>query len=174
MFLKAGEQKKVTIPFDDKTFRYWNTKTNSWEIEAGEYTVYIGANVADIRLEEKVLVEGTTEEFPYDPEEMPALFLRTCAGCADDQFEKLLGHRFRQESGPVNWESMTRSARCITQRAPIARFIYKKLTQMKKKSEDAGKPDLNILFIYNMPFRAVAKMTGGAVSMEMVHGITLR
>ena len=42
---------------------------------------------------------------------------------------------------------------------------------MKKKSEDAGKPDLNILFIYNMPFRAVAKMTGGAVSMEMVHGI---
>lgn len=42
---------------------------------------------------------------------------------------------------------------------------------MKKKSEDAGKPDLNILFIYNMPFRAIAKMTGGMVSMEMVEGI---
>ena len=40
-------------------------------------------------------------------------------------------------------------------------LAYKKLTQMKKKSEDAGKPDLNILFIYNMPFRAIAKMTGG-------------
>ena len=33
------------------------------------------------------------------------------------------------------------------------------------------KPDLNILFIYNMPFRAIAKMTGGMVSMEMVEGI---
>ena len=42
---------------------------------------------------------------------------------------------------------------------------------MKKKSEDAGKPDLNILFIYNMPFRAIAKMPGGMVSMEMVEGI---
>ena len=42
---------------------------------------------------------------------------------------------------------------------------------MKKKSEDAGKPDLNILFIYNMPFRSIAKMTGGMVSMEMVEGI---
>ena len=30
---------------------------------------------------------------------------------------------------------------------------------MKKKSEAQGKPDLNILFIYNMPFRAIAKMT---------------
>ena len=42
---------------------------------------------------------------------------------------------------------------------------------MKKKSEEAGKPDLNVLFIYNMPFRALAKMTGGMVSMEMAEGI---
>ena len=42
---------------------------------------------------------------------------------------------------------------------------------MKKKAEDSGKPDLNTLFIYNMPFRAIAKMTAGAVDMEMVHGI---
>lgn len=51
------------------------------------------------------------------------------------------------------------------------RFIYGRLTDIKKKSEEKGKPDLNILFIYNMPFRALAKMTAGAVSMEMVDGI---
>ena len=53
----------------------------------------------------------------------------------------------------------------------LARFIYRRLTAMKKKSEEKGKPDLNILFIYNMPFRALAKMTAGAVSMDMVEGI---
>ena len=171
VFLKAGEQKKVTIPFDDKTFRYWNTKTNSWEIEAGEYTVYIGANVADICLEEKVLVEGTTEEFPYDPEEMPLYFSGLVQDVPDDQFEKLLGTPI--PSGKWSGELGVNDAFCqmYYAKSAIARFIYKKLTQMKKKSEDAGKPDLNILFIYNMPFRAVAKMTGGAVSMEMVHGI---
>ena len=42
---------------------------------------------------------------------------------------------------------------------------------MKKKADESGKPDLNIMFIYNMPFRAMAKMTQGAVSMEMVDGI---
>ena len=32
---------------------------------------------------------------------------------------------------------------------------------------------MNILFIYNMPFRAIAKMSGGMVSMEMVEGIVV-
>ncbi len=50
-------------------------------------------------------------------------------------------------------------------------MIYNRLTAMKRKSEDQGKPDLNTLFIYNMPFRAIAKMTGGAVSMDMVRGM---
>ena len=56
-------------------------------------------------------------------------------------------------------------------KSAISRFIYNRLTAMKKKSEEKGKPDLNILFIYNMPFRALAKMTAGAVSMDMVDGI---
>ena len=51
-------------------------------------------------------------------------------------------------------------------------MIYKILTNLKKKSEDKGKPDLNILFIYNMPFRGIAKMTHGAVSMKMAEGMT--
>ena len=47
----------------------------------------------------------------------------------------------------------------------------KNITNLKKKSEDKGKPDLNILFIYNMPFRGIAKMTHGAVSMKMAEGM---
>ena len=45
------------------------------------------------------------------------------------------------------------------------------MTDKIKKSEGKGKPDLNLLFIYNMPFRGIAKMTGGAASMEMARGI---
>ena len=42
---------------------------------------------------------------------------------------------------------------------------------IKAKNERKGRPDLNLLFIYNIPFRAIAKMTGGAVSMEMAEGL---
>ena len=53
----------------------------------------------------------------------------------------------------------------------LARLVYRILTDKIKKSEGKGKPDLNLLFIYNMPFRVIAKMTGGAASMEMARGI---
>ena len=36
-----------------------------------------------------------------------------------------------------------------------------------------GKPDLNVMFQYNMPLRALAKMTNGAISMGMVDGIVM-
>ena len=42
-----------------------------------------------------------------------------------------------------------------------------------KRSIQRGKPDLNILFQYNMPLRALAKMTNGAISMGMVDGIVM-
>ena len=58
-------------------------------------------------------------------------------------------------------------------RSGLARFLYRRLTAMKVKSEEKGTPNLNILFIYNMPFRALAKMTAGMISMEMVDGILL-
>ena len=90
---------------------------------------------------------------------------------ADGEFRELLVYPI--PSGKWSGELTVNDAICqmYYAKSPIARFVYNKLTKMKKKSEEAGKPDLNILFIYNMPFRAIAKMTGGMVSMEMVEGI---
>ena len=44
---------------------------------------------------------------------------------------------------------------------------------MLNASYKKGKPDLNVLFQYNMPLRALAKMTNGAISMGMVDGIVM-
>ena len=55
--LEAGESKTVTIPLDDKAFRYWNVKTDRWEVEGGSYQLLVGASSADIRLTAGVTVE---------------------------------------------------------------------------------------------------------------------
>ena len=47
------------------------------------------------------------------------------------------------------------------------------LGTLLRRSIKKGKPDLNILFQYNMPLRALSKMTNGAISMGMVDGIVL-
>ena len=51
--------------------------------------------------------------------------------------------------------------------------IWLVLTALLNASYKRGKPDLNILFQYNMPLRALAKMTNGAISMGMVDGIVM-
>lgn len=171
VFLKSGESKTVRIPFDDKTFRYWNTKTGGWEVEAGEYAICIGANVSDIRLKGSVTKAGTAEDMPYDAPSMPKYFSGMVQEVSDQEFERLLGHPI--PSGKWSGELTKNDAICqmYYARSGLARLIYKVLTNLKKKSEAKGKPDLNILFIYNMPFRGIAKMTGGAVSLEMVDGM---
>lgn len=171
VFLKSGESKTVTIPFDDKTFRYWNVKTDNWEIEMGDYDIMAGASVNDIRLKGKLSVEGTTDRYPYNPAQLPYYYTGLVQSIHDDEFRNLLGHPI--PSGKWLGEIGANDAICqmFYAKSALARMVYKRLTAMKKKSEDAGKPDLNILFIYNMPFRGIAKMTGGMVSREMVEGI---
>ena len=50
-------------------------------------------------------------------------------------------------------------------RAPVQSM--KSSTAMRQKAERKGTPDLNILSIYNMPFRGIAKLMGPMVSLEM-------
>ena len=45
------------------------------------------------------------------------------------------------------------------------------LTHLLEKSKKKGEPNLDILFIYNMPIRGISRMTGGMVNMKMVHAI---
>ncbi|SEG39284.1 beta-glucosidase [Butyrivibrio sp. Su6] len=171
VFLKAGESKKVTIAFDDKTFRYWNVKTNNWEVEDGKYIISVGASSADIRLTAEVFKSETTENIPYSKEDLPSYYSGKIQSVETAEYEKLLGRSV--PDGKWSGELGLNDAFCqmYYAKSSLARFAYKKLTAMKKKADESGKPDLNILFIYNMPFRAMAKMTGGAVSMEMAEGI---
>ena len=171
VFLKAGESKKVSIAFDDKTFRYFNVNTNKWEVEDGKYVISVGASSADIRLTGEVLKSETTENIPYKKEELPSYYSGKIQSVETAEYEKLLGRSV--PDGKWSGELGLNDAICqmYYAKSGLARFAYNRLTAIKKKADESGKPDLNILFIYNMPFRAMAKMTGGAVSMEMAEGI---
>lgn len=171
VFLKAGESRKVKIPFDDKTFRYWNVKTESWEVETGTYNVMIGSSVADIRLVGTIERTGSNIGMPYNPALLPYYYTGLVQKISDEEYETLLGHKI--PSGEWSGQLGVNDAICqmYYAKSRLARFVYKVLTDKKKKSEQTGKPDLNVLFIYNMPLRAIAKMTNGMVGMDMVHGM---
>lgn len=171
VFLKKGKSRRVTIPFDDKTFRYWNVKTGKWEREAGSYQIMVGSSVVDIRLEGNFSVKGTTTVYPYRKEALPSYYTGAVRTVPDKEYETLLGRPIPDGAWGGKLDVNDAICQMYYAKSALARGVYRILTNKKKKSEQSGKPDLNILFIYNMPFRAIAKMTNGMVSMEMVYGI---
>lgn len=173
VFLKAGEEASVSIPFDDKTFRVWNRMTERWEIEGGTYQISVGSSCRDLRLFTSVEKQGDLERLPYDREKCSCYYKADVRRVSDEAFEEILGYPV--PSGAWNQKSLDiNDALCqmYYAKSPLARRIYKVLDRKLKKSQsEGGVPDLNTMFQYNMPFRAIAKMTGGLVSMEMVRSM---
>ncbi len=173
VFLKAGESKTVSIHLDDKAFRYFNVDTNRFEVEGGDWTVMVGASCADIRLSGTVAVRGTGAKSPYDMTKFAKYFSGDIKNISDTEFEALLGYPIPDG----HWSGILDMNDAICQlyyaKSRLARFVYRRISNMLNKSIEKGKPDLNITFIYNMPFRGIAKMAGGMCTMEMVEGILL-
>lgn len=171
VFLKAGERRTVSVSLDDKAFRYFNVKTNRWEVESGIYTISVASDAAHVRLSANIRVEGTNAPAPYGA--LPGYESGRITRISEVEYRDLLGHPI--PDGHWGGELTRNDAICQLYYAKTgaARLVYKILTHMKEKSEAKGIPDLNILFVYNMPFRALAKMSGGLMSDRMVDDVVL-
>ena len=169
--LAPGEKQCITITLDDKAFRFWNVKANRWEIEGGEYELLVGASVEDIRLCEKITVHGTATVHPYEDVDLDCYYKGDVLRVSDADFEKLLGHPI--PNGKTKIDRNLTLGELNHARSPLGWLVWLVLTILLDVSYKRGKPDLNILFQYNMPLRALAKMTNGAISMGMVDGIVM-
>lgn len=136
VFLKAGESKMVRISFDDKTFRYYNVKTDRWEIEGGKYKVYVGSSSARLHLSVDVHKAGTTDNYPYTSDELPSYYSARIENVSDSEFEKLFGKTIPE--GRWSGELTRNDALCqmYYAKSALARLIYRVLDKRKKKSEE--------------------------------------
>ena len=171
VFLKAGESRTVTVPLDDKAFRYWNVKTNQWQVEGGSYTISVGAASDDIRLQATVQLAGDNAPLPYDT--LPSYETGRIKEVSNVEFAALLGRPIPDGRLPALLDLNDAIGQMDHAKNPLARLVCKVLLSLRDRAERSGKPDLNILFITNMPFRALAKMTLGGVSEAMAEDILL-
>ena len=169
--LAAGESKRVTIALDDKAFRYWNTLTNAWETEGGAYEIRVGASSEDIRMTATVEVAGTDAPNPYEGKALPHYASGKVQSVPDAEWETLLGRPIPDDTVKID-RNMT-LGELNHSRSPLCWLVWLVLHTLLTASYKKGQPNLNVMFQYNMPLRALAKMTGGGISMGMVDGIVL-
>ncbi|WP_163581020.1 beta-glucosidase [Gracilibacillus saliphilus] len=176
VYLQPNETKEVYIPFDDKTFRYFNVKTNKWEIETADYGIMIGTSSKDIRLEQTISIEGTSAPVPYDKAKLPSYYSGKANHVEQVEFEQLLGRKVPvanwDRSKPLGYNDTI--AQCQYAKGMVARFAFHLISFSHRFLQKIGKRDtanLIMMSVYHMPFRGIARMTGGIVNMPMLDGI---
>ena len=90
--LEAGEECEIAVWLGNRAFSVYDVSKNDFSVINGEYTIAVGASVQDLRLKEKVFVEG--EEYFRDERKLfPDYFLPQPHGMdiPREQFEALYG-----------------------------------------------------------------------------------
>ncbi len=172
--LEPGETKFVSIQLDNHAFSFYHALNKQWLEEAGEYEIRVGASSRDIRLRGILIREGDRFEQPYHPLELPHYFNGNVASVPDEEFSALLGRPLPA----ANWDKSAPLGILDTigqgsYKKGFARFLFRIVNLVRSWFFLMQKPIIanNIMFAMNLPYRALARMTGGAIDRPMLDGI---
>jgi len=104
--LKPGEEKEIQFTLDERTFAFFNTKTENWQVERGTYQILAGSSSRDIRLCTEIeIISGRLEETRNRDEIPDAYFDFPSDGMISQQdFERLLGMPVPENRKPKRGE----------------------------------------------------------------------
>ena len=182
--LQPGESKEITIPFDEFTFRFFNVKSNQWEIEGGYYYVSVGGSIKDEALRGQIKQVGTLTHIPYDPGKTHAYFDGIINNVNNNQFEALLGRTI--PDGDIKFINKKNTRILVDQYTTIEQLRYAKgwtgrffsavirfAIWFLKKIGKGKTANTLIMGIYNLPLRGMSRMSGGAIHWTQLEGLIL-
>ncbi|WP_110589198.1 glycoside hydrolase family 3 C-terminal domain-containing protein [Microbacterium suaedae] len=168
--LEPGEARSVSVPLGERAFRHFDVETSSWQVESGAYEVRVGASVRDIRLTDRVDVAGTVAAGTPDPA-LAAYASADVLDVSDEEFRALLGRDIPAHAETAEIRVNDPLLRLEHAPSALGRLVFRVLDGRRRALERRGTPDLNTLFLLNMPFRAISKMSGGFASPTLVDGV---
>ncbi|MDR0831760.1 MAG: glycoside hydrolase family 3 C-terminal domain-containing protein [Bacillales bacterium] len=178
VFIKSHQKVRVVIPFDDYTFRYFNTESNTFEVEKGVYEVYVGSNIQDIHLTGSIERDGV--EVISKKDVLPTYYAGDIKDVSKEEYEVLLGHQYQE--GKIDFVKKNRIV--VDRNTPIAHLRYAKgwtgraingllrfaLGLLKLFKKNKLVVELN-MGIYNTPIRSLSRASGGMFLYKQIDGL---
>lgn len=172
--LEPGESATVEIAYADHAFDVFDARADDWRRVGGVYGVLAGASSRDIRLRAEVEVEGDT--MPTLDVALPNYTTGRVDRVGEAEFAALLGRPL-----PA---SMWRTDRPLTRDDIVAQtrgrrgfggLLYGLIDGVSRLLMRLGRPLAanNTRFALDLPFRSIARLTGGSVSDDMVEGLLI-
>ncbi|WES63079.1 glycoside hydrolase family 3 C-terminal domain-containing protein [Microbacter sp. GSS18] len=173
--LLPGESATVEIAIAEHAFHIFDTRIHDWRVEPGAYTVMAGASSRDIRVSSRIDVEGEAVESDA-ADALPHYASGHVEQVGQSEYEALLGRPVPASTWPTD-RPLTRDD-IIAQtkgRGGFASVLHTLIVTTSRMLLLVGRPHAanNVLFVLDLPFRSVERMSGGRVDAGMLDGLLL-
>lgn len=167
--LDPGEEKKVSVELDDRAFAFWNTATEDWCVESGEYKILVGASSRDIRLEAAAKMKSEDDETIVDLRESAGVYFDgDPARAREDDFKVIYGGEFKL-APEITSDSLNNSIERSKDKG-LAKFIYNTVDLAMKPKGGVGSSMITNT-IMQTPIRNYVSMSNGLFTEDMADGL---
>lgn len=174
--LQPGEQKQVSITLDQHAFAFYHIELGKWVEEPGSYEVWVGASSRELKLCQTIEIKSEAVSNPYPQQQIAVYKVCELEGLTKADFEGLLGSVLPDST----WDTKKLLDKDdIIEQAQYAgcfgRILYKLIIMVHHLLKMMGRPIAanNVMFVLEMPFRSVARMSGGRVNMSRLEGLLM-
>lgn len=176
VFLKAGEEKEITVELSKRAFAFYNVELGDWMVETGEFDVLVAASSRDIRLSATMTVTSTVDAvIPDYRESAPAYYTADINGMKGAQFECVYGQKLpnpqMDTSKKIDIYCCLNDARHTKWGGKICRLIEKIMSGMGSDANGDGK--MLAAMATQIPIRNFIAMSMGVFSPEMADGLLM-
>ena len=176
VFLKAGEEKEISITLGKRAFAYYNVNIGDWHVESGEFDILAGASSRDIRLSATVAVESTVEaEIPDYRESAPAYYTADRCGMDNEQWAAVYGQELpakeRSKDQKIDIYCCLNDARNTKWGGRICKLIVKLVAGAGSAENGDGK--MLAAMATQIPIRNFIAMSMGVFSPKMADGLLM-
>lgn len=170
VFLKAGEEKRISLSLGKRAFAYYNVLIHDWHVESGDFEILVGASSADIRLRGTVHIQSTNPDAPIPDyrETAPDYYTGKVQHVADAQFAAVLGHDIPDPVQRGEKLGITNNIE-DAQNTKWGGRINKAVT-LVTKAVDKGNSGMASAVATQTPIRNFVSMSGGLFSEDMADG----
>lgn len=168
--IKPHETKKVEIKLGENSFTYYDIIDKDFIIEDGEYILEIASSSRDIIHEEKIILEGKKDNFPY--QDITSYSLSNPVFSEED-FVKILGRELpplNREKGKFHRNSTINDFRKTVLGRMIANIICF-FAKGQEEAEDIFDADSFKEQMGFMPLRALSNMSNGTFPYKLMYAL---
>lgn len=175
VFLDPGETKRVTFTLDNRAFAYYSSRHKSWQVQQGSYNILIGASSRDLRLQQRIEMDGATE--PVGDQHLQGTWYEHLQGKpGKEDLEALLGQKISEPKHVKHRQYSMGNSIMDMQGSLVMRIMFKIMERQIGKSNggvDYNNPTfkMSIISATEVPLKNLCIVSGGVMKKNVAQGL---